>query len=126
MQPVPVAVPDHSRSIPNNAPWVGTYHAVTDTLCSKNKKLMKSMKFPSELDLPVNLKKVNWTVMKDWIAKRITELLGIEEEVLIGMVFNELTEKSDVSLHMLQLAHDFRHTCLLHASAHALPQDTGD
>lgn len=114
--------------MPTSIPFIGTdhIHRLFTVLCSKNKKLMKSMKFPSELDLPVNLKKVNWTVMKDWIAKRITELLGIEEEVLIGMVFNELTEKSDVSPHMLQLAHDFRHTCLLHASVHALPQDPGD
>jgi hypothetical protein len=32
-------------------------------------------------------------VMKEWIAKRVTELLGgLEEEVLIGMVYNMLEE----------------------------------
>lgn len=30
--------------------------------------------------------------MKEWVAKRITELLGIEEEVLIGMVHALLEE----------------------------------
>jgi hypothetical protein len=27
------------------------------------------------------LLQVNWTVMKEWVAKRVTDLLGIEEEV---------------------------------------------
>eukprot|EP00879_Flechtneria_rotunda_P023826 GHRR01025231.1.p1 GENE.GHRR01025231.1~~GHRR01025231.1.p1 ORF type:complete len:100 (+),score=12.16 GHRR01025231.1:115-414(+) len=48
---------------------------------NKSKAAMKKMKFPAELDLPVDLDKVNWTVMKEWVAKRVTELLGIEEEV---------------------------------------------
>ena len=31
--------------------------------------------------------------MREWIAKRVTELLGgLEEEVLIGMVYNMLEE----------------------------------
>lgn len=28
--------------------------------------------------------------MHEWIAKRITQLMGVEEEVFIGMVFNHL------------------------------------
>jgi serine/arginine repetitive matrix protein 1 len=55
------------------------------------------MKFPAELDLPVNVKKVNWTVMNPWIAKRVTELLGVEDEVLIGTIFNELQDNPNVS-----------------------------
>jgi serine/arginine repetitive matrix protein 1 len=47
----------------------------------------------------VNIKylrtKPGWAVIKEWIAKRITQLLGIEEEVLIGMVFN-LLEANEV------------------------------
>lgn len=32
-------------------------------------------------------------VMKEWIAKRVTQLLGgLEEEVLIGMVYNFLED----------------------------------
>eukprot|EP00983_Pelagomonas_calceolata_P118867 1160545-Pelagomonas_calceolata.AAC.15 len=44
----------------------------------------------------VNIKylrtKPGWAVIKEWIAKRITQLLGLEEEVLIGMVFNLLED----------------------------------
>lgn len=36
---------------------------------------------------------VNWTVMKEWVARRVTELLGIEEEVLISMIHNHLIDQ---------------------------------
>ena len=63
------------------------------TLCSKN-KLMKDIKFPKDLDAKVDPRKVDWTVMHGWIAKRVTELLGgLEEEVLIGTIYNYLEEK---------------------------------
>lgn len=42
---------------------------------------------------------VNWTVMKEWVAKRVTELLGIEEEVLIFMIHNHLIDTVSVNLH---------------------------
>ena len=49
--------------------------------------------FPAELDSKVDMAKINLEVMKPWIATRITELLsGVEDEVLIGMVYNLLTE----------------------------------
>lgn len=60
---------------------------------SKQKKLMKSMKFPKELDLKVDPTKVNWVVMAEWVAKRVTELLGVEDEVLIQFIHNKLQEK---------------------------------
>lgn len=44
------------------------------------------------------MEKVNLDVIKPWIQKRITELLGgIEDEVLIAYVF-ELLESSRVKL----------------------------
>ena len=62
-------------------------------LCSKDAKLLKTLKFPKEYDLKVDLKKVNWEVMKGWVAKRITELLGLEDEVVIGYVLEQLENK---------------------------------
>ena len=67
-----------------------------DILCvsrSKDAKLLKTLKFPKEYDLKVDLKKVNWEVMKGWVAKRITELLGLEDEVVIGYVLEQLDNK---------------------------------
>lgn len=60
---------------------------------NKTKAAMKNMKFPKELDAKVDMKKVNKPVMQEWIAKRVTELLGgLEEEVLIGLIFNYLDQ----------------------------------
>ena len=64
--------------------------------CSKQKKVLQSTKFPKELDLAVNYDHIRWEVMKEWVAKRITELLGIEEEVLINMIHNLLDAVSFV------------------------------
>ena len=61
--------------------------------CSKDAKLLKTLKFPKEYDLKVDFNKVNWEVMKGWIAKRVTELLGLEDEVVIGYVFEQLENK---------------------------------
>ncbi|GMH43577.1 hypothetical protein BSKO_11499 [Bryopsis sp. KO-2023] len=63
---------------------------------SKQKKLMKSMKFPKELDLKVEPSKVNWVVMFEWVAKRVTELLGVEDEVLIHFIHNKLQAQKEL------------------------------
>lgn len=65
-----------------------------DNACSKEKKLLKSMKFPKEYETKIDLKKVNWEVMKTWIASRITDLLGVEDEVLVGYVYEQLEHKT--------------------------------
>ena len=61
--------------------------------CSKEKKLLKSLKFPKEYELKVDFKVVNWEVMKSWMAKRVTELLGLEDEVVIGYIYEQLEGK---------------------------------
>ena len=48
------------------------------------------MKFPAEYSLKVDMTKVNWEVMKTWIAARVTEILGLEDEVVIGYIFEQL------------------------------------
>jgi serine/arginine repetitive matrix protein 1 len=39
------------------------------------------------------MKKVQLEVIKPWISKNITDLLGFEDEVFIGYVFSLLEEK---------------------------------
>ncbi len=61
---------------------------------------MAQVKFPKELDTKVDVralraKAAGWAVIKEWIAKRVTQLLGgLEEEVLIGFIFNQLETDS--------------------------------
>ncbi|KAK3328816.1 hypothetical protein B0H66DRAFT_526216 [Apodospora peruviana] len=51
-------------------------------------KLLKSTKFPPEFNQKVDMQKVNLQVMKNWIAPRITEILGLEDDVVTELVFN--------------------------------------
>ena len=59
---------------------------------------MKSMKFPKEYEAPVDLKVIKWEAVKPWIAQRTTELLGMEDEVLISYIFEQLEGKQVYSL----------------------------
>lgn len=34
--------------------------------------------------------KVNLDVIKPWITKRITQILGMEDEIVVGFIFNQL------------------------------------
>lgn len=60
----------------------------------KMNKLKKTLKFPAIYSQRVDMSKVNLEVLKPWISKRLTELVGIEDDVLIEMVFNLLEEKN--------------------------------
>ncbi|KAG0551765.1 hypothetical protein BDA96_01G451200 [Sorghum bicolor] len=60
---------------------------------NKQAKLLKTQKFAPELDHLVDMSKVKMDVMKPWIAKRVTELLGFEDEVLINFIYGLLEEK---------------------------------
>lgn len=53
--------------------------------------------------MKVNIKllrtKPGWPVIKEWIARRVTQLLGgLEDEVLIGMLFNLLEIDNEVGV----------------------------
>ncbi|KAG2203321.1 hypothetical protein INT46_006084 [Mucor plumbeus] len=60
---------------------------------NKEKKMLKTMTFPPEFDQKVDMKKVNLDVIKPWISNRITELLGLEDEVVIDYTCSMLEEK---------------------------------
>ncbi|KAJ8516754.1 hypothetical protein ONZ45_g5969 [Pleurotus djamor] len=59
----------------------------------KELKLLKSMKFPPEFDKKVDMRKVNLEVIRPWAAKKVTELVGFEDEVVVeyamGLLENE-------------------------------------
>ncbi|KAI0821913.1 PWI domain-containing protein, partial [Trametes gibbosa] len=55
----------------------------------KELKLLKSMKFPPEFDKKasrntrVDMRKVNLSVIRPWIVKKVIELVGFEDEVVV-------------------------------------------
>ncbi|KAI4322113.1 hypothetical protein L6164_021833 [Bauhinia variegata] len=60
---------------------------------NKQAKLLKSQKFAPELEHLVDMTKVNMEVIKPWITRRVTELLGFEDEVLINFIHGLLDAK---------------------------------
>ncbi|XP_057858007.2 uncharacterized protein LOC131067091 isoform X2 [Cryptomeria japonica] len=60
---------------------------------NKEAKLLKSQKFPAELDQLVDMTKVKMDVIRPWIANRTTEFLGFEDEVLINFIYGLLDGK---------------------------------
>ena len=41
----------------------------------------------------VDMSKVNLDIIKPWINRKVTEMLGFEDDVVIGFVFNQLEER---------------------------------
>jgi serine/arginine repetitive matrix protein 1 len=66
----------------------GTNSEQDSRFFNKTKKLMKSMKFPPNINTKVDMSKVNMDVVKPWITKRVTEILGFEDDVVIEFIFN--------------------------------------
>ncbi|KAL0576396.1 hypothetical protein V5O48_005585 [Marasmius crinis-equi] len=60
----------------------------------KELKLLKSMKFPPEFDKKVDMRKVNLNVIRPWIAKKVVELVGFEDEVVVEYAMGLLEDKS--------------------------------
>ncbi|XP_039032708.1 serine/arginine repetitive matrix protein 1-like isoform X1 [Hibiscus syriacus] len=60
---------------------------------NKQAKLLKSQKFAPELEHLVDMTKVKMDVIRPWIATRVTELLGFEDEVLINFICGLLDGK---------------------------------
>ncbi|KAM0446899.1 hypothetical protein ACHAO4_009050 [Trichoderma viride] len=66
-------------------------------------RLMKSTKFPAEFSQKVDMQKVNLQVIKKWIANRISEILGNEDDVVIEMCFNLIEGPRHPDIKSLQI-----------------------
>ncbi|KAJ3783343.1 PWI domain-containing protein, partial [Lentinula aff. detonsa] len=67
----------------------------------KELKLLKSMKFPPEFDKKVgkldsvDMRKVNLTVIRPWIAKKVVEIVGFEDEAVVEHAMGLLEDKQE-------------------------------
>ncbi|KAI0696806.1 PWI domain-containing protein [Cytidiella melzeri] len=61
----------------------------------KELKLLKTMKFPSEFEKKVDMRKVNMSVIRAWVVNKIGELIGLEDEVLVEYAMGMLENDSD-------------------------------
>ncbi|XXG94680.1 hypothetical protein Hte_000937 [Hypoxylon texense] len=72
---------------------------------SVDAKLLRATKFPPEFNQKVDMQKVNLQVMKKWIASKISEILGTEDDVVTELCFNliEGTRYPDIKSMQIQL-----------------------
>ncbi|MCJ1485047.1 hypothetical protein MMC06_005220 [Schaereria dolodes] len=70
---------------------------------SVDAKLLKQTKFPPEFNQKVDMQKVNVEVMKKWIAGKISEILGSEDDVVIELCFNLLEGSRFPDIKVLQI-----------------------
>ncbi|TXT09157.1 hypothetical protein VHUM_02631 [Vanrija humicola] len=54
---------------------------------------IKATKFPPHFSEKVDLRKVNVSVLKPWIAKRLTELMRFEDDVVVEYVYSMLEDR---------------------------------
>ncbi|KAH8194580.1 hypothetical protein TruAng_011249 [Truncatella angustata] len=68
-------------------------------------KLLRATKFPPEFNQKVDMQKVNLQVMKKWIAGKLSEILGSEDDVVTELCFNliEGTRFPDIKSMQIQL-----------------------
>ncbi|KAF8794026.1 Serine/arginine repetitive matrix protein 1 like protein [Argiope bruennichi] len=82
----------------------GTSADQDNRFSDKQKKLLKQLKFNEILNRKVDMNKINLDVVKPWIAKRITDMLGgIEDDVVIEFVFNQLEAEKYPDARMMQI-----------------------
>lgn len=55
-----------------------------------DQKLLKATKFPQEFNQKVDMQKVNIEVIKKWIAGKISDIIGSEDDIVIELCFNLL------------------------------------
>jgi len=59
--------------------------------------------------------KVNLDTIKPWVTRRITELLGFEDDVVIEFIFNQLDERvTDLNFCAFSAVHSIRITSVTH------------
>ncbi len=63
-----------------------------------DQKLLKATKFPPEFNQNVDFEKVNAQIIKKWIAGKISEILGTDDDVVIELCFNLIEGSRYVSL----------------------------
>lgn len=73
--------------------YTGTTASQDTRFSDKEKKLLKQMKFGDSLTQKVDMSKVKLDVIKPWITTKITQILGMEDDVVVEFVYNQLEEK---------------------------------
>ncbi|KAH9050890.1 PWI domain-containing protein [Lactarius deliciosus] len=63
----------------------------------KELKLLKTLKFPSQFDTKVDMRKVNLQVIRPWVTKKVVELLGLDDELVVEYAMGLLEDESQTT-----------------------------
>jgi len=58
----------------------------------KDKKILKSENLPQEYETPIDISKIVLEPIKMWVERRVTEILGFEDDIVIGIINAQLEE----------------------------------
>ena len=48
--------------------------------------MLNKIKFPNELNTRINMSKIRFESFKKWISEKIENLLGVEDDILVGII----------------------------------------
>ncbi|CBX95634.1 hypothetical protein IAQ61_004460 [Plenodomus lingam] len=68
-----------------------------------DQKRLKATKFPPEFDKKVDIEKVNIDLMKKWIANRITNILGDEDDIVVETCYNLVEQNQFPKIKEIQI-----------------------
>ncbi|KAG8237885.1 hypothetical protein J437_LFUL017628 [Ladona fulva] len=81
----------------------GTSAEQDNRFSDKEKKLLKQMKFGDNLSRKVDMSKVKLDVIKPWIAQKIYDILGMEDDVIVEFIFNQLEAEKNPDPRKMQI-----------------------
>ena len=61
-----------------------------------DKKLIEKMKTPPEYKIQIHKNKINLTIIKSWINKKLNDILGFEDDTLTNFIINLIDDFDDI------------------------------
>lgn len=71
---------------------------------NKEEVLLKTTKFPSVFGNRVDMSKVNVSVMRPWIATRVEQMMGFEDDILVELVMSLLEAEQHPDPRKMQIS----------------------
>ncbi|ODQ52342.1 PWI domain-containing protein, partial [Saitoella complicata NRRL Y-17804] len=67
-------------------------------------RLMKTMSFPPEFKMKVDMSKVNLEVIKPWIEDKVIAMMGVEDDVVVDFAVGLLEESGSPDPRKIQIS----------------------
>ena len=80
--------PLNSENMKGGSQFRGSTYDQDPKYQDKHKKLKSSLSFPKKYDTKIRREAIKLEALKDWIARRVTELLDLEDEVVIEYAYS--------------------------------------